>query len=227
MTCSVTLQPSCWAQHRTPGTLEHEFSSYITCVLPVSASPGQSPACQPFLQQKEELSCTGGTCSKPQLPDSWWNGLLCNPLYFKASVFYLPSTLFKVSMELFTWVGSWRRLTSDAALAPWVFPALTKVSGELGLRAATWGSGMESTHPTAFSCDEKVLHPESESAMLILTNASGLLYTYIEENHLLIKDFILFSSIEYLSVSLAKFPIFPLAFPANTYGDLKVKLCLL
>lgn len=75
--------------------------------------------------------------------------------------------------------------------------------------------------------DERVLHPEPESGMLILTNAPDLLYSEAEEHLLLIEDFILFSSIEYLSAFLRQFPSSSPAFPANTYGDLKAELCQL
>lgn len=125
---------------------------------------------------------------------SWWNGT-CSSLTLTLTLqfFISPQPSFKVTMELFIWVERWKRLTSDAALPPQIFPALTKVSGQLWFSAP----GTESRHLSAFPQWWQIIALISEPAnwTLILTNAPGLLYSEAEEH-------LIFSLFKFLFCSL-------------------------
>lgn len=157
---------------------------------------------------------------------SWWSGTRCSSLTLtlKLQFFISLQPTFKVTIELFIWVGRWKRLTSEGVLPPWIFPALTKVCGQPGFSAAR----AESRHLSLSPGDDSIaLISEPANWMLILTNVPGLLYS---EEHLIFSLFkILFCSLQWSTwvLSSAKFLSSPPAFPANTCGDLKAELCLL
>lgn len=121
-------------------------------------------------------------------PHSWWNGTTCSSLVLtlKLQFFISLQHTFKVTKELFIWVGRCSRVTSEAAL----YLSLKF----LGSRDLVQPGQRADTFQLSPADDSIALISELANWMLVLTNAPGLLYS---EEHLIFSLFkILFCSLQ-------------------------------